>query len=94
MVRQVLLYVTCWTVSPLPDENLMRMPLLLRLALPKLSAPNRAVEVCLLGKAAWVVVRLRCDGRRLEATVSDDGGGHTRLPEAARGGGFGLVASR
>jgi signal transduction histidine kinase len=31
------------------------------------------------------------DGRALTVTVRDDGRGGTRIPQAARGGGFGLV---
>nr|WP_239158334.1 sensor histidine kinase [Streptomyces sp. SID13726] len=42
--------------------------------------------------ATGVTVRLTHDGRALEVTVRDDGHGTTtRLPPAARGGGFGLV---
>ncbi|MEU3935936.1 histidine kinase [Streptomyces sp. NPDC029044] len=41
--------------------------------------------------ATEVTVALRYDGRGLEVTVTDDGRGGTRLPDAARGGGFGLV---
>ncbi|MCD7440442.1 sensor histidine kinase [Streptomyces lincolnensis] len=41
--------------------------------------------------ATEIVVALRCDGNRLEVTVSDDGRGGTQLPAAAHGGGFGLV---
>lgn len=41
--------------------------------------------------AGEVAVRLRRDGDRLEAAVTDDGRGGTQLPDAAHGGGFGLV---
>jgi signal transduction histidine kinase len=41
--------------------------------------------------AAEVTVGLTYDGRVLEVAVRDDGRGATRLPQAARGGGFGLV---
>ncbi|MBR8638444.1 sensor histidine kinase [Streptomyces tuirus] len=41
--------------------------------------------------ATRVTVRLACPGDRLEVTVTDDGRGGTQLPEAAHGGGFGLV---
>ncbi|NEC88493.1 sensor histidine kinase [Streptomyces sp. SID12501] len=41
--------------------------------------------------ATEVTVGLAHDGRVLEVTVCDDGRGGTRLPQAARGGGFGLV---
>jgi signal transduction histidine kinase len=41
--------------------------------------------------ATEVTVGLAYDGRALEVTVRDDGRGGTRLPQAARGGGFGLV---
>ncbi|GGW45331.1 ATP-binding protein [Streptomyces caelestis] len=41
--------------------------------------------------ATEVTVGLSYDGRVLEVTVRDDGRGVTRLPKAARGGGFGLV---
>ncbi len=41
--------------------------------------------------ATEVTVGLAYDGRVLEVTVRDDGRGSTRLPKAARGGGFGLV---
>jgi len=41
--------------------------------------------------AAEVTVGLAYDSRALEVTVRDDGRGGTRLPQAARGGGFGLV---
>ncbi|GAP45953.1 two component sensor kinase [Streptomyces azureus] len=41
--------------------------------------------------ATEVTVGLTYDGRVLEVTVRDDGRGGTRLPKAARGGGFGLV---
>ncbi|CAM5660061.1 sensor histidine kinase [Streptomyces aurantiogriseus] len=41
--------------------------------------------------AAEVTVALRRDGDRLTVTVTDDGRGGTRLPDAAHGGGFGLV---
>ncbi|CAM5326979.1 putative Sensor histidine kinase YfiJ [Streptomyces afghaniensis 772] [Streptomyces afghaniensis] len=43
------------------------------------------------GDATEVAVRLACPGDRLEVTVTDDGRGGTQLPEAAHGGGFGLV---
>ncbi|GGW46917.1 hypothetical protein GCM10010320_29020 [Streptomyces caelestis] len=43
------------------------------------------------GDATQVTVRLACPGDRLEVTVTDDGHGGTQLPEAAHGGGFGLV---
>ncbi|WP_053199582.1 histidine kinase [Streptomyces viridochromogenes] len=38
-----------------------------------------------------VTVDLAHDGRALTVTVRDDGRGGTRIPQAARGGGFGLV---
>ncbi|WP_405849658.1 sensor histidine kinase [Streptomyces sp. NBC_01518] len=41
--------------------------------------------------ATEVTVDLAYDGRALVVTVRDDGRGGTRLPAAARGGGFGLV---
>ncbi|MBK6014158.1 sensor histidine kinase [Streptomyces sp. MBT53] len=41
--------------------------------------------------ATEVLVGLAYDGRVLEVTVRDDGRGGTWLPQAARGGGFGLV---
>ncbi len=41
--------------------------------------------------AAEVAVGLRRDGDRLEVAVMDDGRGGTQLPDAAHGGGFGLV---
>ncbi|WTJ96712.1 sensor histidine kinase [Streptomyces sp. NBC_01537] len=41
--------------------------------------------------ATEVTVGLAYDGRVLEVTVRDDGRGGSRLPQAARGGGFGLV---
>ncbi|MEU0724809.1 histidine kinase [Streptomyces sp. NPDC006140] len=41
--------------------------------------------------ATEVTVRLARPGDRLEVTVADDGRGGTQLPEAAHGGGFGLV---
>ncbi|MFF1720472.1 sensor histidine kinase [Streptomyces sviceus] len=41
--------------------------------------------------ATEIVVRLRLDAGRLEACVADDGRGGTQLPDAAQGGGFGLV---
>jgi signal transduction histidine kinase len=41
--------------------------------------------------ATQATVRLACPGDRLEVTVTDDGHGGTQLPEAAHGGGFGLV---
>lgn len=41
--------------------------------------------------ATEVTVGLTYGGRVLEVTVRDDGRGGTRLPQAARGGGFGLV---
>ncbi|GGW96385.1 hypothetical protein GCM10010383_27640 [Streptomyces lomondensis] len=44
--------------------------------------------------ATEVTVRLACPGDRLEVTVADDGRGGTQLPEAAHGGGFGLVGLR
>ena len=43
------------------------------------------------GDATRVTVRPARPGGRLEVTVTDDGHGGTQLPEAARGGGFGLV---
>ncbi|MFI9828166.1 sensor histidine kinase [Streptomyces sp. NPDC051913] len=41
--------------------------------------------------ATRVDVRLRLDGGRLVVSVADDGRGGTQLPDAAHGGGFGLV---
>ncbi|MFI8890194.1 sensor histidine kinase [Streptomyces paradoxus] len=41
--------------------------------------------------ATEVTVRLACPAGRLEVTVTDDGHGGTQLPEAAHGGGFGIV---
>ena len=41
--------------------------------------------------ASEVTVRLRRDAGRLEVSVTDDGRGGTQLPDAAHGGGFGLV---
>ncbi|MGI5430011.1 sensor histidine kinase [Streptomyces sp. CA-179760] len=41
--------------------------------------------------ATRVTVRLARSGDRVEVTVTDDGHGGTQLPEAAHGGGFGLV---
>ncbi|WP_374199032.1 ATP-binding protein [Streptomyces sp. GESEQ-35] len=41
--------------------------------------------------AAEITVRLLLDEGRLEATATDDGRGGTQLPDAAHGGGFGLV---
>ncbi|WP_229866303.1 sensor histidine kinase [Streptomyces spinoverrucosus] len=41
--------------------------------------------------AGEVTVDLVHDGRALTVTVRDDGRGGTRIPQAARGGGFGLV---
>lgn len=41
--------------------------------------------------AAEVTVALRRDGDRMTVTVTDDGRGGTRLPDAAHGGGVGLV---
>jgi signal transduction histidine kinase len=41
--------------------------------------------------ATEITVRLRLDGGRMEASVADDGRGGTQLPDAAHGGGFGLV---
>ncbi|KOG29385.1 sensor histidine kinase [Streptomyces resistomycificus] len=43
------------------------------------------------GDATQVTVRLRLDPGRLEVAVTDDGRGGGRLPDAAHGGGFGLV---
>ncbi|MCX4705058.1 histidine kinase [Streptomyces sp. NBC_01352] len=43
------------------------------------------------GDATQVTVRLRHDEGRLEVSVTDDGRGGSRLPDAAHGGGFGLV---
>ncbi|KOU60683.1 histidine kinase [Streptomyces sp. MMG1533] len=43
------------------------------------------------GDATQVTVRLRRDGGRLEVSVTDDGRGGSQLPDAAHGGGFGLV---
>jgi signal transduction histidine kinase len=41
--------------------------------------------------ATEVTVRLALDGARLSVSVADDGRGGTQLPDAAHGGGFGLV---
>ncbi|MFI2629407.1 sensor histidine kinase [Streptomyces collinus] len=41
--------------------------------------------------ATEVTVRLTCPAGRLEVTVTDDGHGGTQFPEAAHGGGFGIV---
>lgn len=41
--------------------------------------------------ATEVTVRLALDGDRLTVSVADDGRGGTQLPDAAHGGGFGLV---
>ncbi|WP_338895321.1 sensor histidine kinase [Streptomyces sp. TG1A-60] len=41
--------------------------------------------------ATEIGVGLRCEDRRLTVTVADDGRGGTQLPDAAHGGGFGLV---
>ncbi|NNN36601.1 sensor histidine kinase [Streptomyces sp. S3(2020)] len=41
--------------------------------------------------ASEVSVRLALDGDRLTVSVADDGRGGTQLPDAAHGGGFGLV---
>lgn len=41
--------------------------------------------------ATEVTVRLALDGGRLTVLVTDDGRGGTQLPDAAHGGGFGLV---
>ncbi|MFF4270389.1 sensor histidine kinase [Streptomyces sp. NPDC001536] len=41
--------------------------------------------------ATEVTVRLALDGDRLTVSVTDDGRGGTQLPDAAHGGGFGLV---
>ncbi|MBZ3917344.1 sensor histidine kinase [Streptomyces acidiscabies] len=46
------------------------------------------------GDAGRVAVGLRLVGTALEVTVVDDGRGGVRLPEEARGGGFGLVGLR
>ncbi|GAP50708.1 putative Sensor histidine kinase YfiJ [Streptomyces azureus] len=46
------------------------------------------------GDATRVTVRLARPGDRLEVTVTDDGHGGIQLPEAAHGGGFGLVGLR
>ncbi|MEU9348642.1 ATP-binding protein, partial [Streptomyces sp. NPDC048278] len=43
------------------------------------------------GDAAEVTVGLRRTGDSFEVTVSDDGHGQSQLPDAAHGGGFGLV---
>jgi signal transduction histidine kinase len=43
------------------------------------------------GDATQVTVRLRYEAGRLEVSVADDGRGGSRLPDAAHGGGFGLV---
>ncbi|MFJ8463616.1 sensor histidine kinase [Streptomyces swartbergensis] len=43
------------------------------------------------GDATQVTVRLARPGDRLKVTVTDDGHGANQLPEAAHGGGFGLV---
>ncbi|GEC02920.1 two-component sensor histidine kinase [Streptomyces spinoverrucosus] len=43
------------------------------------------------GDATEIAVGLRRDGDGLEVSVVDDGRGGSRLPDAARGGGFGLV---
>ncbi|MFD3496897.1 sensor histidine kinase [Streptomyces sp. NPDC058676] len=43
------------------------------------------------GDATRITVRLRHEGRRLEVSVTDDGRGGSQLPDAAHGGGFGLV---
>ncbi|MFC9915982.1 sensor histidine kinase [Streptomyces sp. NPDC127197] len=43
------------------------------------------------GDATEITVRLRREGDRLVVSVADDGRGCSRLPDAARGGGFGLV---
>ncbi|MFI6253410.1 sensor histidine kinase [Streptomyces sp. NPDC051016] len=43
------------------------------------------------GDATDIAVTLYRAGDRLEVTVSDDGHGSARLPDAAHGGGFGLV---
>lgn len=43
------------------------------------------------GDATQVTVRLRHDEGRLEVSVTDDGRGGNALPDAAHGGGFGLV---
>ncbi|WP_406443647.1 histidine kinase [Streptomyces sp. NBC_00631] len=43
------------------------------------------------GDATAIAVRLRRAGDRLEVTVTDDGHGSAQLPDAAHGGGFGLV---
>ncbi|WP_420802710.1 hypothetical protein [Streptomyces cavernae] len=42
-------------------------------------------------RSARVTVGLRRSGEHLEVSVRDDGRGGARLPEEARGGGFGLV---
>lgn len=41
--------------------------------------------------ATEITVRLALDGDRLTVSVADDGRGGTQLPDAAHGGGFGLV---
>ncbi|MEU2746063.1 histidine kinase [Streptomyces collinus] len=41
--------------------------------------------------ATEVTVRLTCPAGRLEVTVTDDGHGGTQFPDAAHGGGFGIV---
>ncbi|MET8977169.1 histidine kinase [Streptomyces sp. NPDC004539] len=46
------------------------------------------------GDAGEVVVGLRLAGAALEVSVTDDGRGGVRLPDEARGGGFGLVGLR
>ncbi|MET8976918.1 histidine kinase [Streptomyces sp. NPDC004539] len=43
------------------------------------------------GDATHIDVRLLDDPGRLTVSVTDDGRGHTQLPAAAHGGGFGLV---
>ncbi|MEV0636176.1 sensor histidine kinase [Streptomyces sp. NPDC050619] len=43
------------------------------------------------GDATRVTVRLRYEAGRLEVSVADDGRGGSQLPDAAHGGGFGLV---
>lgn len=43
------------------------------------------------GDATEITVRLLLDDGRLQASVADDGRGGTQLPDAAHGGGFGLV---
>ncbi|MER6290217.1 sensor histidine kinase [Streptomyces sviceus] len=44
--------------------------------------------------ATEITIRLSLDGDRLHVSVTDDGRGGTQLPDAARGGGFGLVGLR